>query len=267
VAENLHGMLTIGDLAAKAGLRPATLREWERRHGFPVPQRLPSGHRRYPVAAVEQVKAVLERQRAGLSLPAAIRAAGAIAAPESSIYAAVTGAGGRPPARRSRRAMRAFSRAIEDACLAAGGSTVIVGSFQRERVFRECEARWRELARSATVCIALADFAEVGGDGPIIEVPVAPSSPLHREWAVAAYGPRIAACLSGWEWPDRRQEGFEAVWSVEPAVVAAAIERGLDLARAAAPDRVVDITVPAVTGDPLGHAMSLMDRVVTRLDR
>jgi DNA-binding transcriptional MerR regulator len=267
VTENLHGMLTIGDLAARVGMNTATLREWERRHGFPVPKRLPSGHRRFPQSAVDQVRAVLERQRAGLSLPAAIRQAVSGEPSDASIFAAVASAAGRPPVQRSRRAMVAFSRAIEDACVAAGGSTVVVGSFQREAVYRACEPRWREMARGAALCVALADFREVGGEGAVVEVPVMPSSPLHREWALAVSGPRLAVVLSGWEWPDQRQTGFEAVWSIEPHVVAAAIETAVALARVAAPERVGEVVVPTPTGDTLPAAMALVDRLVSRLDR
>ena len=48
--------LTIGDLAARTGLTTATLRMWESRHGFPVPTRLDSGHRRYDEHDVGQVQ-------------------------------------------------------------------------------------------------------------------------------------------------------------------------------------------------------------------
>ena len=34
-------LLTIGDLADRTGVPPATLRSWEARHGFPVPVRHP----------------------------------------------------------------------------------------------------------------------------------------------------------------------------------------------------------------------------------
>ena len=211
---------------------------------------------------------MLERQRAGMSLAAAIRQSVGDAAPvDASLFAAVTQVSGRTPVRRSRRTMLAFSRAIEDACLAAGGSTVIVGSFQREDVFRECEGRWREIARGAALCVALADFAEVGGSGSIVEVPVTPSSPLRREWSVAVAGPRLWAVLAGWEWPEAADDGFEALWSVEPHVVTAAVEHGIALARAAAPDRVVDVVLPAQSGDGVVPAMALIDRVLSRLDR
>ena len=47
---------------------------WERRHGFPVPARLPSGHRRYRREDVERVMQVLREREAGLSVGACHRA-------------------------------------------------------------------------------------------------------------------------------------------------------------------------------------------------
>jgi hypothetical protein len=73
--------------------------------------------------------------------------------------------------------------------------------------------------------------------------------------------------LAGWEWPDRRNTWFEAVWSVEPHVVAAGVERGVALARAVAPDRVHDVALPPQVGDGVVPAMTLIDRVLSRLDR
>jgi DNA-binding transcriptional MerR regulator len=115
-------MLKIGEVAEQAGLRPATLREWERRHGFPVPERLPSGHRRYPAALVADVRAVVERQRAGQSLASAIAAVRDVAAAATgwSVFAEVVAEARRDPMRLSRRAMLAFSRGIEDASAASG---------------------------------------------------------------------------------------------------------------------------------------------------
>ncbi|MBI1753172.1 MAG: MerR family transcriptional regulator [Acidobacteria bacterium] len=40
-------LLSIGDICSETGLSPDLVRVWERRYGFPVPVRLPSGHRRY----------------------------------------------------------------------------------------------------------------------------------------------------------------------------------------------------------------------------
>ena len=40
-------LLSIGDICSETGLSTDVVRVWERRYGFPVPVRLPSGHRRY----------------------------------------------------------------------------------------------------------------------------------------------------------------------------------------------------------------------------
>lgn len=39
--------LSIGDICTETGLSADVIRVWERRYGFPMPLRLPSGHRRY----------------------------------------------------------------------------------------------------------------------------------------------------------------------------------------------------------------------------
>jgi DNA-binding transcriptional MerR regulator/methylmalonyl-CoA mutase cobalamin-binding subunit len=41
------GSLSIGDICSETGLSADVVRVWERRYGFPLPMRLPSGHRRY----------------------------------------------------------------------------------------------------------------------------------------------------------------------------------------------------------------------------
>ena len=110
------------------------------------PDELPSGHRRFTAEHVEQIRAVAERQRLGMSLAAAIRAVDADRL-SSSVFAAVAAASSRPATRLSRRAMLALSRAIEDACAAAGGPSVLVGSFQREAIFRARQALWHDLAQ------------------------------------------------------------------------------------------------------------------------
>ena len=66
------GGLAIGDLAARTGLTPAVLRMWETRYGFPRPQRLESGHRRYAETDVSAVTDVLRRRDAGVRLETAI---------------------------------------------------------------------------------------------------------------------------------------------------------------------------------------------------
>ena len=59
--------LSISDVVERTGVAEGTLRMWERRHGFPVPERLPSGHRRYSDDQVESVLRVVAGRSAGLS--------------------------------------------------------------------------------------------------------------------------------------------------------------------------------------------------------
>ena len=63
---------SIGQLAERTGVAPATLRMWEKRHGFPEASRRVSGHRRYTEADVRAVVDVLRRREAGIRLDVAI---------------------------------------------------------------------------------------------------------------------------------------------------------------------------------------------------
>ncbi len=64
-----RGRLTIGSLSRATGIPVETLRTWEHRYGFPVPDRKASGHRTYPLSTVARllrVAAALARgHRAG----------------------------------------------------------------------------------------------------------------------------------------------------------------------------------------------------------
>jgi len=50
--------LSIGALAKATGIAVETLRTWENRYGFPVPQRKPSGHRVYSIDAVPRLRRI-----------------------------------------------------------------------------------------------------------------------------------------------------------------------------------------------------------------
>lgn len=51
-------LLGIGALSRATGVPADTLRTWERRYGFPKPERTPTGHRRYAASAVERLRLV-----------------------------------------------------------------------------------------------------------------------------------------------------------------------------------------------------------------
>ncbi len=50
------GLRSIGEVCAETGLTVDVIRAWERRYGFPVSQRLPTGHRRYEEDVVARLK-------------------------------------------------------------------------------------------------------------------------------------------------------------------------------------------------------------------
>jgi MerR family transcriptional regulator, light-induced transcriptional regulator len=57
------------EAAATLYVRPSTLRAWERRFGFPQPQRSPGGHRCYPHGEIAALRAALQE---GLSISSAV---------------------------------------------------------------------------------------------------------------------------------------------------------------------------------------------------
>ena len=70
-------MLSIGALSAATGIPVDTLRTWERRYGFPLAERKPSGHRVYPLSTVPRLRrvaqAIARGHRAAQVLPASER--------------------------------------------------------------------------------------------------------------------------------------------------------------------------------------------------
>jgi DNA-binding transcriptional MerR regulator len=56
----------------QTGLKPDTLRAWERRYGLPSPHRSSGGHRLYSPHDVETIRWLMARQREGLSIQRAV---------------------------------------------------------------------------------------------------------------------------------------------------------------------------------------------------
>src|SRR4051812_3522746 len=177
---------------------------WERRHGFPAPERAASGHRRYTEHDVELVRRVQAGRAGGLSLAVAIGRARRQAEPRAaSLFASLRRT--RPelePTTLPKRSMLALSRAIEDESLARAEPAVLFGSFQRVRFYRRSQERWRALASGAALALVLADFDRVRTPrGAPAEVPVPRGHPLEREWAVVCDADGHAVCLVGREPP------------------------------------------------------------------
>jgi DNA-binding transcriptional MerR regulator len=271
--------LTIADVARRTGLSVEQLRAWESRHGFPRPERLPNGHRRYRGADLAAIGRVVRDRDGGLSLEAAIRRASAPAAgPSGSVFAELRRDRPDLPTHRiSRRTMLAISLAIEDEAAATGGRPVLAAGFQTERRYRRAEPRWRELARTSAATLVFADFDASGsGPGPPgpYEVALPPDATLRREWFVACDGDGCAAALAGWELPATAGPAgrwFEAAWTAEPATVVQVSAIALRLARTYAP--ALDLPEPEPTAramDPraaLRQTTALANRIVSYLDR
>jgi DICT domain-containing protein len=230
IARVANPELTTAQLAERTGLSAGTLRMWESRHGFPTPSRLPGGHRRYRETDAEQIREVVRLRDLGLSLPAAIDRVRRPRQGAASVFAGLRAR--RPevaPTVLPKPAVLALSRAIEDEYCAQAAGGLLIGSFQRERFYRRSERRWRELARTAEVAVALADFpARHEPDRGPAEVPVDRHHALSREWAVVISADGVQACLAAWEQPCEdevpdAERRFEVLWSFEPAVVADAV--------------------------------------------
>jgi MerR family transcriptional regulator, light-induced transcriptional regulator len=238
------GGLTIGDVVERTGVAEATLRMWERRHGFPAPERLPSGHRRYSERDIELIKRVAVDRGAGMSVAAAIDQAHRHPARETtSLFAAMRSS--HPDvstATISKARLIALTRAIEDESLSRAERPILFGSFQRERFYRQSEARWRELARTARLAVVFADFGRrrTPRNAPA-EMPVKRDDPLTREWAVVCDADGHAACLAAWERPTPgagTARTFETFLSVEPEIVREASRICAAIAGAVAPGLV-----------------------------
>lgn len=268
--------VSIGELAELTGVAVATLRAWEARYGFPSPRRSSGGQRRYSRHEVDRVARVVRARRAGLSLEAAISRAGTDAVETApSLFASLRRRHPDMPVHvLSRRAMLAISTAIEDESCARGQQPVLLGLFERERFYRLRQARWRDFAATARLCVVLADLpGNAAPPGGPVEVALPGPVPLRREWGVLCLAPDATACLVGWEQPGGRGDArrFEALWSVVPEVVTYAAESMLAYARTLAPDLVPDLDVsgiapPETEGGIVNNTVALLTRIVAELD-
>lgn len=65
-------MFNLKAVVQETGLKPDTLRAWERRYGLPVPQRTDSGHRLYSQNDIQLLKWLIARQDEGMSISRAV---------------------------------------------------------------------------------------------------------------------------------------------------------------------------------------------------
>jgi DNA-binding transcriptional MerR regulator len=251
---------------------------WEQRYGFPEPARTAAGYRVYTPADVVALRRVVAFRARGLSVPAALERARAMegATDRPSIFGALA-SGDMPvrPQRLRRATMLALSHAIEDEAMARAAGPIVVAAFQAEANYRAVEHRYRRLARVADAVAVFARFTRVreAGDDEPVEIPVDEAGALGHEWAVIVDAPGFAACLVGWETPTRMrgERVFEAVWTMDAAVVRQAIQVGAVLAgRASAPlgERLDSLLAdrPLAVEAPAPGLTALTNRIVGYLD-
>ncbi len=276
-------VLTIGELARRTGLNAPTLRMWEERHGFPVPQRLPSGHRRYDARNVDLVAQVLRRRDAGVRLETAIaEVSSAAREPTASVFAELRRSQPQlQPQRLRKSTLISLSRALEDEACARAQRPWLFGAFQRERYYRRSESRWTDLARTARGTWVMAELAAEtasahGTDGGPVLVGLPASAAMTREWSVVCLAADLPAALSAWELPGQhgvaeRDRIFEAVWTVAPGPVRDAARCCARLVAELGPDTTAVLEdaghpVSAGSGD-LAQAVTLFNRVLAYVDR
>lgn len=276
--------LTIGDLASRTGVPVATIRSWESRYGFPAPSRQGGGHRRYAEADVAAVLEVLRHRGGGLALGAAVRRVVAGPTRTRSVYAEIRRLHPElAPQVLSKSTLAALSRAIEDECCARAAEPVLFGGFQREEFLARSRSRWVELARTARAAVAFARLSAPpqAGTGLLVEVGLPDDAPLSREWFVVCDAGDLPACLAAVELPSTQLHGtqqhsdgrrpFEAVWSVDPAVVRDASRAAAALAEEYSPGwSAAGGAMPGGEAPPgsddLRRASELFDRMLGYLE-
>lgn len=271
--------LSIGDLAEATGVSTATLRIWETRHGFPVPTRLESGHRRYGEADVDAVRRVVRLRDNGVRLDAAIAqatSAGSMPVVAGSVFARLRHT--HPsllPIRLRKSTLLAMSWAIEDEFCAQARRGHVFGAFQKAQFFEHARARWTDISRVSSSTFVFADFDTVI-DAPPTRIRLASDAPMIREWAVVCDTPGMAMALTAWELPGQLavRDGdrlFETIWTVEPEPVREAARVCAAVAAEAGSSRAEDVA--AELDDPVSTApsdiaalTSLFNRSVSYVD-
>jgi DNA-binding transcriptional MerR regulator len=123
--------LSIGALSRATGIAVETLRTWESRYGFPVPERKASGHRVYPVAAVARLRRIAQ------ALSLGHRAGQVVGASEESVARLLESSAAAPGA----PAGSAVPPPAED----LPGLLRHVKAFDRERLTRQFLSDWARM--------------------------------------------------------------------------------------------------------------------------
>ena len=263
----------IGELSRRTGVGVSTLRAWERRHGFPIPERLAGGHRRYHETHVAAIHDVVRATGQGRSVAEALDAARVRwLAPQASVSATMTRA--IPDVARTVlgvETLLAISRAIEDEIAGCIDRPHLFASFQDRRRWRASASRWRDLASTARSAVVMAQGITPRHRGSLWEIALPADAPAAREWTVICDGPSLTVCLVALERPavDGGPRAFEALWTMEPSAVRAAARTATTIATASAPElaeQLRDLERPAPATATLRPVTRLTTRIFGYLD-
>jgi MerR family transcriptional regulator, light-induced transcriptional regulator len=273
-------VLPIREVSRRTGIPVAGLRNWEQRYGLPRPERSPSGQRLYRESDCTLLLEVQRGRASGLSLPAAMeRATRAADNRGTSIFAGLRQQHAELQTHvMSKRILLALTRAIEDECCARAERPILAGSFQTQAFYRAAQQRWADLARSAEYTLVFADFRTTRRrPGPVAEIQIPEQSPMRREWVLVCDAPDQPACVAGWEYPGHQHPRdadrvFEALWSVDPAVVRSAARIATQHAAPAIPDLPARLHArlseqPDTSSADLRRASGLLERTLDYLSR
>ena len=231
--------LTVGDLADRTGVAAGTLRMWEQRHGFPVPTRLESGHRRYRESDVEAVRRVAHARDRGVRLERAVAEVRARAPIGESLYSMLRKRHANLTSHRMRKGtLEALSHAIEDEFCATDDRSRLFGGFQSSAFYEGAAHRWEEFSRLAGSVVVFAEPQE--GWRPssdrVVHVPLPEGSHARREWFLVCESSTLPVALAAWELPGQvgvpdRDRSFEVTWTLDPATVTDAVRVCQEIAR------------------------------------
>lgn len=140
--------LSIGALARATGIPVETLRTWESRYGFPVPERKPSGHRVYPVESVARLRRVAQ------ALACGHRAGEVVGASEADLAALLE----------STSAPAVIAAEPHPAGLELAELLELVAAFDRERLTRALLGDAARLGVLAFLETRVAPLARAAGD-------------------------------------------------------------------------------------------------------
>ena len=147
------GMLSIGALSVATGVPVETIRSWERRYGYPVAERKPSGHRVYALDTVARLRLISE------ALGRGHRAAEVVPAPESALESLLAAL-----PRASSGSKVSTSGASSPASSGMEDQFPAIRSFDAEQLKRSFQSDWARLGPLRFVQERAAPFLHAVGD-------------------------------------------------------------------------------------------------------